>query len=112
MLAQLGITFAVMSVLTTITVFRALQSDEFDQYGHQGGNHAVISGSILAGLLYTPILAFLVWGFPWWACLLLIPTAFVTAPLGLLSSLPLLNLVGLFTSENEDQWGDSPTHPT
>ncbi|MEL6107060.1 MAG: hypothetical protein AAFU85_13535 [Planctomycetota bacterium] len=103
MLARLGITFVVVSVLTTITVFRALRSDDFDRYGHQGGNHAVMFGSILAGLIYTPILAFSVWGVPWWVCVLLIPTAFVTAPLGLLACLPLLNVVDRVWPHEDDE---------
>jgi len=93
LIAQIIITLATASIITTLFVRIALRLPDTDEtLGHQGGNVAVMSGSILAALLYTPVLAFVVWDFSWWLALLVTPSAFVTGMAGFLLALPLLNI--------------------
>jgi len=91
---QLCVTLASASVVTAVFVRISLQSfDPEDEAGHQGGNLAVASGSIMAGLLYTPVLAYFVWGLSWWLAILVTPSAFITGMFGFILALPLLNLI-------------------
>ena len=92
--AQICVTLAVVSVTTAIAIRLGLQAPDPDnEYGHQGGNLALAIGSIMAALLYTPVLAHFVWGASWWLSLLVTPSAFATGILGLILALPLLNVL-------------------
>ena len=94
LMTKVIVTLATVSVATTLFVCISLRMPDPDnRHGHQYGNFAVMTGSIMAALLYTPVLAFFVWDFSWWLALLVTPSAFVIGMPGLILALPLLNVV-------------------
>jgi len=103
LMTQVIVTLATAWVTTTLFVYMELRAPDPDNsLGHQGGNVAIVTGSILAALLYTPVLAFFVWDFSWWLAILVTPSAFVTGTAGFVLALPLLTVVERVFSNHGD----------
>lgn len=113
MLAQLIVTVVVMSLVTALAVayeFRALsirERESGEPAHHQAGNQAIMVGSILAALAYTPLLLWFVWELPWWIALsAALLTPIIGMP-GFLLALPLMPLAQWLLPELDDQETES-----
>ena len=88
---QILITLATVSVTTTFFMF--IDDVDLDEHGHQAGGIALYVASVMAALIYTPVLAYFVWDLPWWLAILATPSAFVTGMFGMLLGSPLMMVV-------------------